>query len=393
MIPIILKGSRSLVLLTFYLAVPTMLFTACDPAVSSSSPAADESFSSDIAPDLTFPITFASAIDIEQTGSLTRALDPQKDTPELFKTFGTSALWHRTSNSSPVTNRYYLNNVIANRPEEGSLWRTTPLAYWPNVGTLDFFMYAPSKPEYTSIESVCTTTGLPIIRYTPEPVDLANQLDFCMAQPVYDCTAEEYGISGVPAIFRHTLTNVEFYVNYTGNIPGTYNVYLDEITLEDVIGSKIVSWTESEPYYQWQADGECSPDMSYTLLRLQSHLKDEVIPRVNSSSAGMPVQNSAGRLYLLPQTLQEGEDCARLHIVYGFYHGTMPNATLIMPFDKYIDLPATEWPADKTVRYHVTINVGESSEINLSCEILPFTDAKVLANGSNGSSNNPNIFY
>ena len=389
----IIKGFRFLGFLPFYIVSSTMLFTACDPAVSSSVLDADEPFSLNVAPDLTFPITFSPAIGIEQTGSLTRALDPLKDTPELFKTFGASVLWHRPSISPSTTNCYYLNNVTVKRPEDGVLWRTEPSAYWPTVGTLDFFMYAPTKSEDTSIEAVCPVTGLPVMRYTPEPVDLANQLDFCMAEPVYGCTVDDYGPSGVPATFRHTLTNVEFYVNYTGNIPSTYNVYLDEITVEDVIGSKTVTWTDSEPYFQWQADSECTTDASYTLFRLQSHLKNEVLPSVNSSPAGSPVQNSAGRLYLLPQTLQEGEDCARLHVVYGFYYGTMPNATLITPFDKYIDLPTTEWPADKTVRYHVTINVGESSEITLSCEILPFTDAQVLTDGGNGSFNNPSIYY
>lgn len=375
------------------LAAALLLFTSCDPSGSSASVADDEAQLSAPAPDLSSPLTFAPSVSIASAEVQTRALDPLTNGPETFQTFGVTALWKR-SDVTFATNRYYLDKVTANRPDldaEDVLWRTTPSAYWPAVGTLDFFMYAPYRPELTSIKSLNPTTGLPTMRYTPEAVDIANQLDFCLAEPVYNATAVGYGVSGVPATFRHTLTNVEFYVNYVGNVPSGYNVYLEELTIENVIGSKSIAWTESEPYYQWQADAECTNDSSYSLLRSQTHLKDEVIPSKTSNAAGAPLQNSAGRLYLLPQTIQAG---ARLHVVYGFYYGTLPSATLVVPFDKYIALPAgTVWPADKTVRYHVTIDVGESSEIMLSCEILPFTDAQVRTGSEQGSSTNPVIYY
>lgn len=375
------------------LAAALLLFTSCDPSGSSASVADDEAQLSAPVPDLSSPLAFAPSVSIASAEVQTRALDPLTNGPETFQTFGVTALWKR-SDVTFATNRYYLDKVTANRPDldaEDVLWRTTPSAYWPAVGTLDFFMYAPYKSSYTSIESVNPETGLPVMRYTPEMVDIANQLDFCLAEPVYNATAVGYGVSGVPATFRHTLTNVEFYVNYTGNVPNSYNVYLDELTIENVIGSKTVAWTATEPYYQWQADDGLAHDVSYTLSRDLTHLRSDVtIPSKESNAGGASLQNSAGRLYLLPQTLQSG---ARLHVTYGFYYGTYPNATLIVPFDKYIDLPATMWPADRTVRYHVTINVGESSEVKLSCQILPFADAKVLSDGSNGSDGNPVIYY
>lgn len=375
------------------LAAPLCLLTSCDPADPSSALADGPDAWCAPVPGLSSPLTFAPSVSIASAEVQTRALDPLTNGPETFQTFGVTALWHPADGTTLSANRYYLDLVTANRPaeDEGTLWRTTPAAYWPAAGTLDFFMYAPYKPELTSIKSLNPTTGLPTMRYTPEAVDIANQLDFCMAQPVYDATVTQYGTDGVPATFRHTLTNVEFYVNYVGNVPSGYNVYLEELTIENVIGSKTIAWTESEPYYQWQADAECTADSSYSLLRSQTHLKDEVIPSKTSNAAGAPLQNSAGRLYLLPQTIQAG---ARLHVVYGFYYGTLPSATLVVPFDKYIALPAgTVWPADKTVRYHVTIDVGESSEIKLSCEILPFTDAQVRTGGEQGSSENPVIYY
>lgn len=373
------------------LAAPLCLLTSCDPADPSSAVADGSDAWCAPAPGLSSPLTFAPSVSIASAEAQTRALDPLSGGPETFQTFGVTALWHPADGTTLSANRYYLDLVTANRPTAGTLWYTTPAAYWPAWGTLDFFMYAPYRPELTSIKSLNPTTGLPTMRYTPEAVDIANQLDFCMAEPVYNATAVGYGVSGVPATFRHTLTNVEFYVNYVGNVPNSYNVYLDELTIENVIGSKTVAWTATEPYYQWQADDGLAHDVSYTLSRDLTHLRSDVtIPSKESNAGGAPLQNSAGRLYLLPQTLQSG---ARLHVTYGFYYGTYPNATLIVPFDKYIDLPATMWPADRTVRYHVTINVGESSEVKLSCEILPFADAKVLSDGSNGSTDNPVIYY
>lgn len=293
-------------------------------------------------PDSLSPI----AMSVEM-GPSTRAVDPLT-TPNLTS-FDVMAIWNYNGSAA---NKWYLRGQEVTKPS--TVWTTTPPSYWTVTGNLSFFMYTPKASA--NIVPVYPVSGMPGITYTSSPTDIANQPDLCIARPVLNATKE---IGPVPAVFHHALTQILFDMNYKGTPPSGYSVKIERVRLINIIATRTATFTTVAPYFEWSGG---TSDATYELNTSTGHLRNDYIPE--SPALEVPVQNSLGRLYLLPQTL---DPSAHIEITYGFYDTAPDPDVRKAEITKVVSIPSpSEWPANRTIRYKITVDVGDSSPITLT---------------------------
>jgi len=303
----------------------------------------------------------AIAFSLPQVGTLTKGVDPLQDT--TLVNFGIGAVLNYDGVSE---NQWYLSQQPVVRDELTRKFNFNPPAYWPVFGDLSFFAYAPKFQNGSEeIPFVETTTGFPTIEFTPS-TNVTGQIDFCVGRPLMHKTRADNPIS---IKFEHALTQIMFYVNYTGVIPQGYFMLITEMTVKNVVGTKSVSFSTSDPYFAWEGESAHTADSSYVLQRIQNHIRTDSIRRTTGLNPDTyyPLSNSPGRLYLLPQTL--GPD-AKLEVKYGFYYNYGADPQVLAMFVKEVPLPEGQvWPGGKTVNYQMTVDVGISSPIGLTSTI------------------------
>ena len=232
------------------------------------------------------------------------------------------------------------------------------------------FTYAPSKTVAGSmINFNKENTGMPSVTFIPLTHDVSDQVDMCMAQPVLNVTKQ---IGPVPADLYHTLTQVWFDMNYKGTLPDpNYYVLIDQISIRNIIGCKKCYYAMSAPYYEWQPDSECTADSTYVVSRFtHNELKSgyftpgiweyDSLP-LETDGVFVPVQNSFGRLYLIPQHI---ETSTIISITYGFYVKVLDNYVAVASFTKELPMPAAmDWEPNRVVRYKITLDIGLSQPV------------------------------
>lgn len=265
--------------------------------------------------------------------------------------FDVSAIWNY--NALPE-NKWYMKQQKVTKPS--TEWVTTPMSYWTVTGNLSFFMYAPSASMVDGITAVYSTTGMPGIIYTPNPDNISDMPDLCMARPVLNSTKE---IGSVPAVFHHTLTQIWFDMNYEGTPPSGYSVKVENIKLRNIVGTRTATYTTVPPYFEWSGG---TADTDYELKLSSSHLRDMYLALKPAPEE--PIQNSMGRLYLIPQTL---DPSACIEITYSFFDTAPDPDVRKATFTKSVNIPSPSvWPANRTIRYKITVDVGVSSPVVLS---------------------------
>ena len=275
--------------------------------------------------------------------------------------FDVSAIWNY--NALPE-NKWYMKQQKVTKPS--TEWVTTPMSYWTVTGNLSFFMYAPSASMVDGITAVYSTTGMPGIIYTPNPDNISDMPDLCMARPVLNSTKE---IGSVPAVFHHTLTQIWFDMNYEGTPPSGYSVKVENIKLRNIVGTRTATYTTVPPYFEWSGG---TADTDYELKLSTSHLQNVYLPLKPATE--IPIQNSLGRLYLIPQTL---DPSACIEITYSFFDTAPDPDVRKATFTKSVNIPSPSvWPANRTIRYKITVDVGLSSPVVLSgCTIDDWTES------------------
>lgn len=319
--------------------------------------------------DIGEPRQGASAISLSSPQFIpqTRGTDPLQD--DNLKNFGISAIYNFDGTGE---NRWYLSEQAVIKGAGEHEWVINPQAYWPLFGDLSFFFHAPSNINYPEIKFIETGTGLPMVEFTPSTTDIAGQIDFCMGRPVMHYTQAD---NPVPVHLEHTLTQLMFYANYTGRIPKGFFMLITEVKVKNVVGTKRATYSTSEPYYVWEDESAHTADSVYVLERSKNHMAQDSI-RISKGldpDTYYPLSNSPGRLYLLPQTL--GPD-AVIEVTYGFYTNYGANPTLIAMFAKEVPLPEGQvWHGGETINYQMTVDVGISSPIKLTCTITDWVSS------------------
>ncbi|MBR5158325.1 MAG: hypothetical protein IKW84_01915 [Bacteroidaceae bacterium] len=275
--------------------------------------------------------------------------------------FDVSAIWNY--NALPE-NKWYMKQQKVTKPS--TEWVTTPMSYWTVTGNLSFFMYAPSASTVDGITPIYSSTGMPGISYTPNPDNISDMPDLCMARPVLNSTKE---IGSVPAVFHHTLTQIWFDMNYEGTPPSGYSVKVENIKLRNIVGTRTATYTTVPPYFEWSGG---SADTDYELKLSSSHLRDMYLALKPAPEE--PIQNSMGRLYLIPQTL---DPSACIEITYSFFDTAPDPDVRKATFTKSVNIPSPSvWPANRTIRYKITVDVGLSSPVALTgCTIDDWTES------------------
>ena len=265
--------------------------------------------------------------------------------------FDVSAIWNY--NALPE-NKWYMKQLKVTKPSTD--WVTTPMSYWTVTGNLSFFMYAPSASTVDGITPIYSSTGMPGISYTPNPDNINDMPDLCLARPVLNSTKE---IGSVPAVFHHALTQIWFDMNYEGTPPSGYSVLVENVKLRNIIGTRTATYTTVPPYFEWSGG---TADTDYELKLSTSHLQNVYLPLKPATE--IPIQNSLGRLYLIPQTL---DPSACIEITYSFFDTAPSPDVRKATFTKSVNIPSPSvWPANRTIHYKITVDVGVSSPIDLS---------------------------
>lgn len=296
----------------------------------------------------------------------------------------------------------YANHAWQGVNRSGNNLSARPV-YWPLDGTLSFFCYAPCRADAAAatppvpderdivLEAPVTDAGIisrlpdylpgsPLIRVSPK-LNAPDQVDFLAAPPLLDKRRTD---GAFPLDFsEHRMTRVEFLFNETGFVYPTGTVPEGEevavrvtsISLKNVIGSKYLYFTETQPYQTGCAwSGEVSPSdpataaagfprATYQITGAARELR--TIAQYNARYVNVPERNAAndnhlalqtnqGLLFLLPQKLP---DDAELEVVYALVeqHG-LPVVSEIVTCSLPLSSLDT-WPEGKVVRYKITLNV------------------------------------
>ena len=255
----------------------------------------------------------------------------------------------------------YANHAWQGVNRNGNNLSARPV-YWPLDGTLSFFCYAPCRADAAAatppdpdgrdivLEPAVTDAGIisrlpdylpgsPLICVSPK-LNAPDQVDFLAAPPLLDKRRTD---GAFPLDFsEHRMTRVEFLFNETGFVYPTGTVPEGEevavrvtsISLKNVIGSKYLYFTETQPYQTGCAwSGEVSPAdpataaagfprATYQITGAAKELR--TIAQYNARYVNVPERNAAndnhlalqtnlGLLFLLPQKLP---DDAELEVVY-----------------------------------------------------------------------------
>lgn len=265
-----------------------------------------------IKPD-TEPIVLFSDYGEEQT----KGASPVTDASLRISHFGLFAYWadNGTYFEGISDGHLWLDNrevVYSRTEEEVEYWSCSPVAYWPIGCGLTFFGYAP----YMSCDGPILrlpngdVSVMPRGTFTPDN-DVASQVDFCLAAPVYD---RKKTSGAVPMAFDHALSKVLFYFNLAGEkYDDDSRVWMvKSINLENVVGTNIFTYGGSTAFYWDELPREdvSSRSASYGLSLADGTLSYTPLPFAvdRASETGLARYEGVniheeGIMYLLPQPM------------------------------------------------------------------------------------------
>ena len=261
-------------------------------------------------------------------------------------------------------------HFVYERTESGHQeWQGVSDVNWPVKKGLSFFFWAPwLDPAGSMLQFPLSRSGnLPRGRFT-QAMNPAQQVDFCLAEPVFDLT-EDSGL--VNADFHHALTRVRFYFNITGTLSEEEAALLyrvKSLTLEGIAGSNCFTYDKAGDGFVWDQllrSNTSVRNASYVLSIANGTLVSDACPFVwdVTSQTGLEkflYVNSPeqGCLFVLPQPMTH---LAKLRLsVGGFtYAGGVWTETRPLK-EKVILLPEQNvWHAGETIVYTASIDVSQ----------------------------------
>jgi len=340
-------------------------------------------------PDLSAPIEFSEQVaEVE-----TKGLDPMGDYYEGIELqhFGVYSWWNPKGTAfNPVSNDPNIYQVNNNVVYQGVIsgkrtWKCAPSAYWPFRCNLSFFAYAPylhhesyefggeTLPPDIIFPSADYTQGTPRVTHTPR-TSVTNQVDFCVAKPVYDRLASTEPIHFK---FQHALTRIQIHVKALGTpMPSTQYRITDAI-ISGVAGSNTFTYNnDPDVPFIWDAVTSSTPmDGEYHLTKTKGELVATPLNNTNPSAYDTDYLHinsfDNGRLYLLPQVLTAS---ACLELAVSAFQGDAV-VSIFPPFR--MTIPASQpWVAGQTIAYLVTIDISRVTIADIKAMIIPWDDAK-----------------
>lgn len=308
------------------------------------------------------------------------------------KSFGLFAWWCAEDSyfSGISSGSLYLDNMEMSYVEttlSGDRWECSEESYWPLGCKLSFFAYAPYLDCDGPVLTLPNGESGPLLRGTfGQLTAVEDQVDLCVAAPVYDRTSSQ---GDIPMVFNHALTKVMFYINVSG-IPDeeTDFVYrVESLTLNNVVGENVFTYGNATKGFRWNdlpRTDVSSRTASYTLTRAGGHLVDTPLTHVDDLTTEEGLGRylcvngtSDGYLYMLPQPMTGSSTVTVTIWGYSVDGGVLTHETSLSPFT--LTLPEeTVWGAGDCVAYSATIDITRWDDIiNFSAAVTPWGERDV----------------
>ena len=257
-------------------------------------------------------------------------------------------------------------------------WKATDTYYWPKQGSLTFFAWTvttTATPSLTGATVGCTNTeGITVT--TAYDLTQNKNVDFMVADIKADQTDNTTTISpwkaGVPTVFRHALSKLEFKVVTVdnGGDPKDYSSEDVSFTLKSIA---LTGVNNNKTYAQGIDD-----IADHTWTEASPVVEIASLP-VYTNATGLPVTNIEQKLtpsgddyyIVLPQAMDVDDELVITYDITTDYTGS-PVTETVSQSVKLSEIYPSDW--EPTTNYVLTIKLG-IKEIYWAPSVEPWTDA------------------
>lgn len=239
----------------------------------------------------------------------------------------------------------------------GNVWKDKDnVYYWPESGSLTFFAYTPSSLAQASGTwngVSITTSGVSYKGWVADGDNL--KCDFMVAVPAKDksSNSHEYYSDGVPMLFKHKLTQIQFVAFVEKDDPDTVDddVYIEKLTLTNIYRSGDFTQAGSD---EGAWSNRTSP-AKYVLFETESPVQ-----LTTSETKLMP--EGLETMLMLPQNLSAlaaddeniGVERSTPEIVISYYQGSTDEADRKEGRVKFTDIRSYLWAMGTSVKYSIS---------------------------------------
>ena len=274
----------------------------------------------------------------------------------------------------PTSSSAYISGAVIEYNSTANAWKATNTYYWPKQGSLTFFAWTTNTaaPSLTDATVGCTNTdGITVTAY-----DLTKNknVDFMVADIADDQTENTTTIStwnaGVPTVFRHALSKLEFKVVTVDNEGNAKNYSSENVSF--TLKSIALTGVNNNKTY---AQGNITSDHTWTEASPVAEIAS--LP-VYTNASGFDVTNTVQTLspsvddysIVLPQAMDADDELVITYDITTDYTGT-PVTENVSQSVKLSDIYTSGW--EPTTNYVLTIKLG-IKEIYWAPSVEPWTD-------------------
>lgn len=265
-------------------------------------------------------------------GKTTRVTPMVANDFKSFKVFAYNTTTNDMGSEAALTTKF-MDDITANKSEEGVWGIDKGPYYWPMKDQIQFFAYSP----VTNVKDYAATTGYPSFAYTIQPV--ATQEDLLVAK-VENATKTKNGKNGVNLVFAHILTQINFSAKLEDG--ATYTV--TKIEISGIKNTGTFVYGAGDATGDWTSSGSTS----YEYV-------GKYDATIDANVADFSTGDNA--LMLLPQTLATD---AKIAITYSVVKGT----TTTFSGTKEVSLNGQEWEIGKNLRYTLELS-SDATEVTI----------------------------
>lgn len=278
--------------------------------------------------------------------------------------------------TDPTASSEYIYGAEIGYNSTVNAWKAADTYYWPKQGSLTFFAWTvntAATPSLTDATVECTNTeGITVTAY-----DLTKNknVDFLVADIAQDQTENTTTVDswskGVPTVFRHALSKLEFKVVTVDN-SGTAKDYSSE-NVSFTLKSIVLTGVNNNKTY---AQGNITSDHTWT--EASPVVEIASLPVYTNNDPGFTVTSVEQKLppsgddyyIVLPQTLDADDKLVITYDITTDYTGTPVKETVTQSVNLK-NIYTANW--QPTTNYILTIKLG-IKEIYWAPSVEPWTD-------------------
>lgn len=265
----------------------------------------------------------------------------------------------------------YISAAEISHHDEPDCWKAASPYYWPKQGSLTFFAWSDNdnNPSVTPTPTCSIEKG---IKVSPYDITANKNVDFLVAEIVKDQTKNTSPVAntsatGVPTVFKHTLSKLEFQVQTVDNNGNAKDYSSEDITFT-VKSITLNSVKNKRNYAQtWRKDasGPVASGHVWSDTTLTQHIPVPVFTgnqAANSTPTKLTKDNNTDYEIVIPQEF-EADDSTEdlLEIQYDIttsYTGT-PVVEHVTQTVKLSDVYPNDWKVNKFYTLLIKLSVNE----------------------------------